>query len=300
MRNMFYTLGAVLLSGLFAQGAAASAITVQVTGHVVGWVDSYGVFGGKMPLGQTITGTYTYDTSTPAWNASAAAYYTPSSPPASVTVSAGAFTFQSAPPSPLQINMHLGAGANSPGGMQIQSFNNQPLPSGQAVEQIQFLFTDPSGQWPTSVALPTAAPTVAPTPQTLYANQIYISGQYFSVQAVIDSATLLPPALEVSPASGSFVPGQHFDIALLLPAGVTIASVQSIVNGSQFPQVVYPAGAACAPGPQNAGRAVMICRYGDQFLAELAGPTGVLQVNWKVTLGDGTVVNQNVTWNLIQ
>jgi hypothetical protein len=292
MRNMFYTLGAVLLSGLFAQGAAASAITVQVTGHVVEWGDSYGVFGGKMNLGQTITGTYTYDTDT---LESGLGYYRPSSPPANVTVSAGAFTFQSAPTSGFEISIQQGAGPNSPGGVQIYSFNNQPLPTGQAVEQIQFLFTDPSGQWPTSVALPTGAPTL----QNLSASQVNIYGEYFNVVAVIDSVTLLPPALEVSPASGNFVPGQHFDIALLLPAGVTVASVRSIVNGSQLPQVLYP-GQACAPGPQNASRTVIICNSGDQLLAVLGGSAGVTQVDWQVTLGDGTVVNQNVTWNLLR
>lgn len=306
MRKMSCILGAVLLSGLVAQGAAASVITVKVTGHVVGWSDTRGVLGGQITLGQSITGSYTYDTNTPAQMNVGAAQYVPSSPPASVTVSTGGLTFQSVSTSQFQIYVHQGGAApNDPGIMTIQSLNNKQLAPGLSVSYIQFSFMDPSAQWPTSLALPSGAPTL----QNFSGSQFTVSGDYFNVQAQVDSATLSPQTLEVSPASGSFAAGQQFDIALLLPVGTQIASMQATVSGypgvgtvSGFPVAPlysFP-GPYCMIGQQNsAGRPVILCPNASSYLAVQLG-SGVSQVNWQVTLTNGTVLYQNVVWDLVQ
>jgi hypothetical protein len=295
---MSLILGAALLSGVFAQGAVANVITVKVTAHVVGWSDSYGTLGGQINVGQVITGTYTYDTGTPV-QSQIPAQYLPTSPPANITISAGAFTFQSLSTSQFQISVVPGKGTSSPGMLRIESWNNKPLTGVPYpdVNDIQFTFMDPSGQWPTSSALPTGAPTL----QNLSASQsqILISGTYFNVQAQIDSVALSPLTLEVSPASGSFAAGQHFDIALLLPAGTQVASMLGTVSGNPTPQFNYPGPGPCVLGPQNsAGRPVILCPNGNAFLATLG--SGVSRVNFQVTLVDGTILYQNVAWNLVQ
>jgi hypothetical protein len=56
---------------------------------------------------------------------------------------------------------------------------------------------------------------------------------------------------EVSPASGSLVAGQHFDVALMLPVGTQFASMQGTVNGNPAPGLNYPGQGPCQSGPKN-------------------------------------------------
>jgi hypothetical protein len=108
---------------------------------------------------------------------------------------------------------------------------------------------------------------------------------------------LVPPSIQVSPLTGSsFVSQQHFDFAVLAPAGSTISSAQITAHGAPLP--LYP-GAWCQLGPANsAGRPVILCPNGDVLLAGLG--SGAQQLTFQVVLSDGTTINQSVVWTLIE
>jgi len=212
----------VLLSGLCAASASASIVTVNLTAHITGVYDQVGAFYGQIATGQPVTATYTYDTNTDNQGFGQVGQYQPATPPAKLTVIVGAFSFQSNSTAPalagnslLQINVQ----PSSSGGYSSFFVNSSSVQStnapGANVTGISFMMVDATGQWPSSIALPTNAPTqnfssgAAPS-------QIQIQGAQgsFQVTAQIDSAILAPPAVQVSPASGSFLARQHFDAAL--------------------------------------------------------------------------------------
>ena len=298
MKTLSFILLGLLLE-VCAQNALATVVTVNVQAHVIQWGDTEGIFGGQITVGQAITASYTYDSlSIPGMVVrNGFSEYLASAPPAALTVSAGPFTFQSATGiEAVQIGVMPSPASGQPSSFALMSQTGQPLPSGTPVGPIQFMFGDSSGQWPPSVALPLVAPAIA----NLSLSRIVVEvGQTSSSQIVaqVDSVALVPPSILVSPLTGSsFVSQQRFDFALIAPAGSTVSSAQVTAHGSPMP--LYP-GAGCQLAPANsANRPVVLCPYGDQFLAYLG--SGPQQLTFQVVLSDGTTINQSVVWTLIE
>jgi len=284
-----------MLLGLSVESASASVITVNVTAHVKTWEDTTGLFQ-QISEGQAVTATYTYDTST----ASVAPgngydWYYANSVPDTISVSTGALTFQSQAGTQLQMLVAQSPASGQPSIFQIGSQVGMPLASGEQVGPIQITFADYSGQWPTSVALPTGAPAIQNLSSSTIFTQVQVGTGNFQLVAQIDSVTLVPPPLEVSPATGSFLPQQRFDAALLLPAGTQIASAQITAHGT--PLSLYPGPCQLAP-PNSVDRPAILCPSADGLLASLGpGPT---QITWQVVLSDGTTASRSVVWTLIQ
>jgi hypothetical protein len=274
-------------------------VTVNLTAHITGVYDQVGAFYGQIATGQPVTATYTYDTNTANQGFGQFGQYQPATPPAKLSVTVGAFSFQSnsTPPAPtgssqFQINVQ----PSSSGGYSAFSVNSSSVQSinapGANVAVISFLMVDAMSQWPSSIALPTNAPTQNFSTGAAQ-SQIQIQGAQgsFQVTAQIDSAVLAPPAVQVSPASGSFLAQQHFDAALLLTPGAQIVSLQSSAGFS------YPGTCQLAPA-NSAQQPAILCPNADAVLATLGG--GSSTILWQVVLADGTQLNQTVTWTLIQ
>jgi hypothetical protein len=295
MKFLSWIAGCALLTGLGTGTLAAQPISVQVNGHVIGWQDNTGLIGPYLPLSVPVTAVYTYDPSGPASQISYDQWSLTSSA-ASIVVNAGPFTFQTGPATRLQAV--IDPAANHFGQFALQGYSpNPPLPNGLTVDFIAVSFMDPTGQWPTSSMLPVAAPALTDFSQS----QITVSGLltqtgWFQITAQIDSVQLLPPKIEVSPQTGSFVPQQHFDAAVLLPiGGAPVATMQANVNGNQLP-LNYPETCQLT-APTSSGRAALVCPGAD---AALASFQGVTQVDWLVRLTDGSAFTQSVQWNLVR
>jgi hypothetical protein len=287
-----------LLLGVCAENASATSVTVNVQAHVIQWVDTAGIFGGQITVGQAITASYTYDSNSIPGMVVQNGFdeYLASAPPAALSVSAGTFAFQSATGiEAVQIGVMPSPASGQPSSFALTSQTGQPLPSGTPVGPIQFMFADSSGHWPTSVALPLGAPAIA----NLSLSRIVVQVGTTSTQIVaqVDSVALVPPSIQVSPLTGSsFVSQQHFDFALIAPAGSTVSSAQVTAHGSPLP--LYP-GAMCQLAPANsANRPVVLCPNGDLLLAGLG--SGPQQLTFQVVLSDGTTINQSVVWTLIE
>lgn len=296
MKHVSWIACCTLLTGLGAGTLAAQPISVQITGHVVQWQDNTGLLGPYLPLPLPVTATYTYDPSGPT-GFLGPGQYSLSASSASIVVNMGPFTFRTGPASRMEAQVTQGVPGNTWGMAAFQGYQNPFLPNGVDVDFIGISFLDPTGQWPPSALLPDGAPNL-----TSYANsQILVSGPftttgYFQITTQIDSVQLLPPAIEVSPLTGSFIPQQHFDAAVLLPlGGAPVATMQASVGGNPL-ALNYP-GTCQLATPSSSGRAALLCPGADAALISLQGLT---QIDWQVTLADGSSFTQSVQWNLIR
>ena len=277
MRKASYLVCCALSLGLGVEVASADVVTVSLTGHVV----SSSLSG--VTVNQAVTATYSYDTLTPL---SSDGTYHPASPPASISVSAGGQTFQT------QGNWNYQISVIPPGSGPTKFLFQAmiPPPQGGNPAVIAVAFTDFQDQWPTTNALPTAAPSLPASDGSI---SVYNSdGSNFSVQ--VDSFALVP-SLTISPASSSFVAQQNFDAVVLLSAQISITSMQASVAGTPIP-LSYP-GTCQLAAPNSAGRVALVCPNASAVLASLGG--GPVTITWQGVLGDGTTVQQIVIWNLV-
>jgi len=291
--------------------AGAAVITVNVTGHVVGFSSSPSdPFANNIYVGEPITASYTYDTATGPYLQDT---YRPNMPPASSAVNIGPFTFGSVlPPAgsfpgsnpAMEVAVFPGMSANG-ASFSIAVPNNQLLQGGtpaanpnQLIYGVSFNFYDATGQWPADMNLPSGAPALA----SLANSSIYIIMNSATVSEniniQIDSVALVPTTFEVSPASGNFVAQQRFDAALLVPAGMAqITTAQASVNGNPISALSYPAG-TCTLAPTTTSSAIL-CPNASDFIDPAAVLPGPTIVDWQVTLTDGTVMHQTVSWNRV-
>lgn len=279
-----------VLTGLIAGPLAAQPIAVQVNGHVTQWQDNTGLISRHLQISQPVTATYTYDTSGPATPAPMPPEYAVSAATTSIVVSVGDLNFQTGPSSNIEAVIQPGSEFG------LFGYQNPPLSNGVAVGSIGVIFSDDSGQWPTSTLLPTGAPALSSFAYSSITLQgLQTTTGYFSIQIQVDSVQLLPPAIGVSPPTGNFLPQQHFDASVLLPlGGAAIATMQASVGGTSL-ALNYPG--TCQLGtPPGSGRAWLLCPGADAALTSLQGIT---QIDWLVTLSDGSSYTQSVQWNLI-
>jgi len=294
MKRFAWIACCTLLAGFGAGPLAAQPVTVQVTGHVVAWEDGTGLLSGYLTPLPSVTAIYTYDPNAATFGSPSFGYTLPTSS-SSIVVTVGSLTFQTGPASNIYAQIGQGVPGSTSGIAEFYAYQIPSLPNGVGVDAINVTFLDPTGQWPTSYAVPSSAPNL-----TSYADsQITISGPntgYFQITIQIDSTQLLPPAIQVSPQAGSFIPQQHFDAAVLLPLGsAPVATMQASVGGSPL-ALNYP-GTCQLATPTSSGLAALWCPGADAALTSLQGVT---QINWQVTLTDGSSFTQSVQWNLVR
>jgi hypothetical protein len=121
------------------------------------------------------------------------------------------------------------------------------------------------------------------------------SGGSFMFRAQIEVAELIvPDALAVSPASGSFVANQHFDAAVILPRNSIVSNAHALANGMLLP-LTYP-GVCQLQAPNSAGNPSLLCPGADAALGIAAGAP----IEWIVELTNGTVLTETVNWTLAE
>jgi hypothetical protein len=184
----------------------AELITIALTGQVYMLDDAQHVFGGQIHYGDTITGTYTYDTSTPnSEQSTSEGVYWHYSAPYGVSFTVDGFNFRTDSDNVL---FSVGIGDNIPTLGDIYSFdshNNLPLSNGVSVNNIAWQLTDSSKSALSSDALPTTAPNLANWDMDYGLNVSggSLNNNYFHLVANITSATVVPePATLLLMVSG--------------------------------------------------------------------------------------------------
>jgi hypothetical protein len=174
-------------------------VIVQFTAEVTHVSDDYGLLQGRINIGDTITGTYTYDTSMPdAYPNPSAARYEYYAPPSGISVEAGGFLSRSDHDNTaffveIEDDAQLVSGTRDT--FRLASQNNLPFGSDVFVDKILLGFEDYSGHALSNDALPTVAPILTDWPLA----EIEMGGydpehgrRFFTFEGNITSASLIP------------------------------------------------------------------------------------------------------------
>jgi hypothetical protein len=195
MKKFLRTIFAVLLCGFLPAVSSGDLITIGLTGNVSQIDDQYNFFGGQIQIDDTVTGTYTYDTSvldSEPCDPSRGRYWH-YSPPCGVSVSINGFNFRT---DPNNVRFLFGIVNNGSGGEDIywfHSYSNSPLPNGTLVDSIGWQIEDYSGTALSSDALPITAPDLTNWTRN-YGLDIHGDGRVwpYYIAVEVTSAVLIP------------------------------------------------------------------------------------------------------------
>lgn len=275
--------------------AAAEPVRVRVTARISEINDPGQALGGRLVIGQRVTGTYVYNTNTPNQSPNPeVGQYRPFAGEARVRFVTGGLVFESVQPTQgIQIFVNPQNGFGD-GQLMMFSTENVPFANGTQVNAIDVEFRG-QGNITQSAALANAAPVLT----NYFVREVRMSGSLagssFTVRAAIEVAELIvASAIDVSPAAGDFVLGQHFDAALLLPRGSVVTFARASVGGNNI-GLQYPGSCQLLP-PNSAGRPAILCPDADAVLPVAAGAP----IDWSVDLANGTVLTETVEWRLVQ
>lgn len=297
MKKAALLVSGLLLSGLACTQAMAEVVRVRVTARVADVYDPGTMLHGQIVVGSRLTGTYVYNTNTPNTSEDPQAWgvYVPYANEARMRFVSGGLVFENNQPTQdIVINIDPQDGEFGWGSFEMSSFDNKRLPSSAEVTEITVRFAG-LGNMTQSVALPAVVPDL-----TNYdPKEVIIStdfGQTFMVRAVIESAeAIVPTAVVVSPAAGSFLPNQHFDAALTLPRNSNVVNVIAKANGAPLP-IGYPGDCTLVPPPTSAGQPAVLCPNADSVLPQAAGAP----IEWTVELSNGSILTETSNWALQQ
>ncbi len=193
-RKILMIVAILLFYGGLAQ---AVPVTIQIKATVTSVTDSNNLLEGKIVVGSTITGNYTYNTSSidtnPGTQFGEYLYY---SLPYGVTLTSEGLIFET---DSSNVDFGIGITNNSQGDWYgFTSRNNLPLLNSTEIETISFTSCDYDATAISSTALPTTAPILSDWDY----RTLYISGgiggtppcydKWFTINAEVFSAELVP------------------------------------------------------------------------------------------------------------
>ena len=159
-----HLLGAVYicLLGIYSTIAIAEPITINITAEVAYVEDTEGLLDGMINIGDTLSGSYTYESTTPDTNPfSTVGDYLHSSPPFGITINGGGFIFETDPGNVYFlveiVNDH---GSPPSDNYLLRSYYNLPLSDDTFVEHISWQLDDPTLLALSSIELPLVPPTL--------------------------------------------------------------------------------------------------------------------------------------------
>ena len=280
----------LVLSALAAGPVAAEPVRVRLTARVSEISDPNNELAGKIVLGTRVNGLYVYNTNTPDQSPyPEEGEYRPFANQARMRFAAGSHVFESAQPTQ-GISIYIFGDSSGTGSFMMSSHDNKPLANGADVNEIILSF-DGTGNLTQSDSLPNVAPIL----DDYWGKEVRIQGGSYSLVAQVEASELIVPnAMVVSPAAGSFLPNQHFDAAVILPRNSSVSHAHALANGA--PVGLYYPGNCQLEAPNSAGRPALLCPGANAALSLAAGAP----IEWIVELTNGTILTQTVNWTLAQ
>jgi N-acetylneuraminic acid mutarotase len=223
MKRAMRLLPAVAVIGFLivgAQPAQAAPITIQFSAEVAVVDDFSDLLGGAISVGNTITGEYTYESTTMDSNPlSAVGDYWHTTAPYGISVNAGGFVF-STDPANVGFLVEIVNDDLSPGFATdqylLRSYNNLPLSNGIPVGHIAWQLDDPTATALTSDALPTSLPVLTDWQSlfglTLEGGTSQFPGASYFIRAHVTNVAVRPApvleSIEVTPPDATISVGQ--------------------------------------------------------------------------------------------
>ena len=184
--KLFTILAVVMLFG--ACPVRAALITIEIEAVVDSVEDQGNYLEGQINPGDTITGFYIYESTTPDSSPLVTlGRYEHSTPPHGIFLSVGGFDFET---DPANVDFVLGIvndGTSGDDSYWLISYNNLPLPNGTLVDQISWQLDDPTGNALSTTELPTTAPVLEDW-QSIYGLHLEGVKDTFHVVAEVTSA----------------------------------------------------------------------------------------------------------------
>ena len=198
MKNEIKAIALLFVLVFCAAESRAELITINLSA-TVNYVEDIGnKLGGKINVGSTITGSYTYESTTPDSSPSDPTqgnywYY---SSPAGIFLTVGGFNFGT---NPDYVNFLVSIGNNASGqdNYLVRSYNNSPLSNGALVGNIDWQLDDHTATVFSSDVLPVTKPVLdqwQTNVLSIYgggADDFFIDADVTSVEIVPEPATIL-------------------------------------------------------------------------------------------------------------
>ena len=180
---------AATLLGIVCLSAKADLITIAISGQVTTVNDQYNHFGNNIQIGDTITGTYTYDSTIldSELSPESGLYYNTGNL-CGISLNVSGFNFKT---DPTNVDFLVSAGNYALGGdsYALLSYHNSPLIDTTQVQYINWQLDDSTGTALSSDILPLTAPDLS---KWNYNSLFITTDRNFTVIAIITSATLIP------------------------------------------------------------------------------------------------------------
>ena len=289
------------------ENTTPNMVTFTVKAFVKDVYDPAGALNSPVAIGDVITGNYTFDITTPddePMPEIGRYVHRPGSGRYGFDLSLGNLNFKTNNNS-VEFVLDLYNGMPSPDHYGAFSYgSNHPLSSGATVEDIGLHINDDSGNMLTSTQLSNTPPAISSSNNNY--NEIYIWGMHpngfdmysivAQVQEIIVADVKPPSAVALSPASGIFDRAQRFDLAIIFQANLPpLMDHRVTINGyDESPSLVN-----CFPGaPNSQNRFTLVCPDYSQRIGPLLLP-GKNQLQFQFTLGDGTIVNESLEWEML-
>jgi hypothetical protein len=284
---------------------SSNIVTFNVSATVREIYDYDNALGNTINVGDTINGSYTFNTDTPDSDPTPEyGFYehTPGSGTYGFNIDIANFNLKTNTSTDMfNVVIADANGTTTWDNYGVDTFGTQqPFVNGTSVENIGIFIDDPSGNMVTGTNLTDQPPLLTGTG----IKDFYIGGTsntppysyYFSIMATVDSIT---PAcgepndpIVVSPASGVFDAMQHFDAAIVMDEGLPpLVNMQATNNGID----ITPELSSCFPGaPNSQNRQTFVCPEFSNLLMP-----GDNNFNFTFHLSDGSTINHSVNWQLL-
>lgn len=282
-------------------------VTFAVKAIVKDVYDPAGALNGSVNVGDVVDGSYTFNMTTPDGEPSPEIgryIHRPGSGQYGFDLYLGGSSFKTDVNS-VEFVLDLYNGTPSPDHYGAFSFGaNQPLPNGATVEDIGLHLYDDSGSMLSSTQLSNTPPVFSGSNYNY--NEIYIwgmhpnGGEMYSIVAQVQEIKVTdaeqPSLVALSPASGIFDRAQRFDLAIIFQANLAPPmDLHVVINGYDETPSLYD----CFPSaPNNQNRISLVCPDYAQRIGTILHP-GINRLDFRFTLGDGTIVNQSVDWEML-
>jgi len=306
--NYYYVdakINSIQATGSQCSPTSTNPVTFNLTATVKDIYDYNNVLSGTVNIGDTVSGAYTFDTTTPDMDPDPNyGFYDHAFGTGNygfdVTVANNNIKTDSTMGN-FSIFIVDGQGWNdyysaSHFGLQI------PFINGSTIESLGINLDDPNGELITSAALTDVPPSLS----TNGYKEIFISGMrqeatytaFYTIVADLMSITkesncdAEKKPVVVSPAGGIFDRKQHFDAAVIVDPGLApLVSMEATLNGFD----ITPDMNSCFPGANNAqGRQTFVCPGFSSLLM-----TGNNILTFTFTRADGQVSNYSTDWYIL-